>query len=214
MQRNADIAKRLDVISLLCLGVVAIAWFGMDTLVVNFGRFTQSTPFYELGVIVLHPAALLVGVGTGHALELTAFTLLALTTLFVALAAPVLSTQRAAWLAGCAPLALMILCAALLYGNGSQQPPPVSSNPGLHDDLMRLTNHVMQHAQNTLVSHISVGAGGIVAALASLALALRAIALSRAQRRPGARLSSGDESRSSPLGSSESALRSMPHSAP
>jgi hypothetical protein len=214
MQRNADIAERLDVISLLCLGVVAIAWFGMDTLVVNFGRFTQSTHFYELGVAVLHPAALFVGIGTGHALELTLFTLLALTTLFIVLAAPVLFSQPAAWLAGWAPLALMILCAALLYGNGSQEPPPVSSHPGLHDDLMRLANHVMQHAQNTLVNHISVGAGGILAALASVALAMRAIALSRAQRRPGARLSSGDESRSSRLGSPESALRSMPHSAP
>src|SRR5580658_3600810 len=141
MQRNADIARRLDVISLLCLGVVAIAWFGMDTLVVNLGRFTQATHFYELGVVVLHPAALFLGVGTGHALELTLFTLLALTTLFVVLAAPVLFPHRTAWLAGWAPLGLMILCAALLYGNGSQEQTALTPNPSLHDDLMRFANH-------------------------------------------------------------------------
>jgi hypothetical protein len=213
MQRNADIAKRLDVISLLCLGFVAIGWFGMDTMVVNFGRFAQSTHFYELGVIVLHPAALFVGVGTGHALELTLFTLLALTTLFVVLAAPVLFPQRSAWLAGWAPLGLMILCAALLYGNGAGEQTALTPNPSLHDDLMRFANHVMQHAQNALVSHISVGAGGVVSTLASIALAIRSTRLSQAQRRPGALPSSADESRSSRPDSRESALQSMPHSA-
>jgi hypothetical protein len=213
MQRHADIAKRLDVISLLCLGLVAIGWFGMDTMVVNFGRFAQSTHFYELGVIVLHPAALFVGVGTGHALELTLFTLLALTTLFVVLAAPVLFPQRTAWLAGWAPLGLMILCAALLYGNGAGEQAPITSNPSLHDDLMRLANRVTQHAQNALVSHISVGAGGIVAALASIALAIRSTRLSQAPHRAAAVPSSADESRSSRSDSPESALRSMPHTA-
>ncbi|HWW19950.1 MAG TPA: hypothetical protein VNZ06_04020 [Steroidobacteraceae bacterium] len=172
MQRQIDIAKRLDVPSLIALSLVAIGWFGMNTLVISVGRLVQATRFYEVGVVILHPAALFLGVGSGHTFELTAFALLALLTLFAAMAAPVLFARRCAWLAGWAPLVLMLVCAALLYGDGSSPPPP-AADPGLRGDLMRFANQLLQHAQDTLVSHISVGAGGILSALASLIVAVR-----------------------------------------
>jgi hypothetical protein len=180
MQPQIDRAKRLDVVSLLCVGAVAIGWFGMNTLVVSFGRLVQTTRFYELGVVMLHPGALFLGVGSGHGLELTGFTLLALLTLFAAVAVPVMVPQRSAWLAGYAPLLMMLLCVALLYGNGSGTP-PASSDPGLRDDVMRLASHLLQRAQDAVVSHISVGAGGVLSALASLAMAARSTRNFRAE---------------------------------
>jgi hypothetical protein len=180
MQHQLDKTQRLDVVSLLCVGAVAVGWFGMNTLVVSLGRLVQTTRFYELGVVMLHPGALFVGVGDGHGFELTSFTLLCLTTLFAAVAVPLMVPQRSAWLAGCAPLLLMLLCAALLYGNGSGTP-PASPDPGLRDDVMRLAAHLLQRAQDAVVSHISVGAGGFLSALASLAMAMRSTRNFRAE---------------------------------
>jgi hypothetical protein len=174
MQLHADVSKRLDLIALACLGLIAIGWFDMDALVVSFGRFAQDTRFSELGVVLLHPAALFVGVGASHTLELWAFALLALTILFAVLAAPLLFPQREAWLAGWLPLALMLICFALLYGNGSSgQLDASASSSGLHDDLIRLVGSVRQSVERSLVGHISVGAGGVLSLLASIALALR-----------------------------------------
>ena len=174
MQLHADVSKRLDLIALLCLGLIAIGWFGMDTLVVSFGRFAQNTRFCELGVVLLHPAALFVGVGTSHTIELWAFALLALATLFAVLAIPVLFSQRSAWLAGWLPLALMLICFALLYGNGSTgQLDAAEYGSGLREDLMRLANHVIERAERSLISHISIGAGGVLGLLASIVLAVR-----------------------------------------
>jgi hypothetical protein len=147
---------------------------------VSFGRLVQTTRFYELGVVVLHPGTLLLGVGSGHGLELTLFTLLALLTLSAAIAVPVMFPQRSAWLAGYAPLLLMLLCVALLYGNGSGTP-PAPPDPGLRDEAMRLAGHLLQRAQDAVVGHISVGAGGILSALASLAMAVRSTRKFRAQ---------------------------------
>jgi hypothetical protein len=180
MQRNADITKRLDALSLLFLSMVVIGWFGMDTMVVSFGHLVQSTRFYEVGVAVLQPATLFVGVGSNHTVALTLFTLLALLTLFAAVAAPVMFAHRWAWLAGWAPLALMLACAGLLYFSGAATSPP-PSGPGLHDDLVRIASHLLQHAQDAAVSHISIGAGGMLSALASTALAIRSTRMFRVE---------------------------------
>jgi hypothetical protein len=174
MQLHADVSRRLDLAALACLGLIAIGWFGMDALVVSFGRFAQDTRFSELGVVLLHPAALFVGVGASHTLEVWTFALLALITLFAVLAAPLLFPQREAWLAGWLPLTLMLICFALLYGNGSSgQLEASASTSGLHDDLIRLVGSVRQSVERSLVGHISVGAGGVLSLLASIVLALR-----------------------------------------
>jgi hypothetical protein len=180
MQRHADITKRLDALSLLCLSMVVIGWFGMDTVVASFRHLVQSTRFYEMGVAVLQPTALFVGVGSSHALALTLFTLLALLTLFAAVAAPVMFPHRSAWLAGWAPLVLMLVCAGLLYGGGAGTAPTLT-NSGVHDNLMRIANHLLQHAQDAAVSHLSVGAGGVLSALASIALAVRSTRMFRVE---------------------------------
>src|SRR5579862_5532076 len=83
MQRKVDIKQHPDVPALICLALIAVGWFAMNTLVVSFGPFTHITQFYEMGVVVTHPVALFVGVGESHAFTLTCFTLLALATLFI-----------------------------------------------------------------------------------------------------------------------------------
>jgi hypothetical protein len=182
MQLHAVVFKRLDLIALLCLGLIAIGWFGMDALVVSFGRIGQNTRFYEFGVAMLHPAVLFVGVGTAHTIELWGFTLLTMATLITALAVPMLFPHRSAWLAGWLPLALMLICFTLLYSNGSSGQDAAAYGSGLRGDLMRLANHAMQRAERPLISHISIGAGGVFALLISLVLAVRSTLNFRASR--------------------------------
>jgi hypothetical protein len=168
MQRN------IDSFALVCIATVALSWFGMDTLVVSFGHFTQGTRFYEMGVVLLHPATLFLGVGDGHAVLLVTFILLAMAGLLAALVTPIVSSDSRAWLAGWLPLMMMLLCFAALYGNGSgAQVDAAAAGSTIHDSLLRLANHVMQHAQDALVAHIGIGSGGVLALVAGLALGVR-----------------------------------------
>jgi hypothetical protein len=216
MQLNVPIgrllAARLDRISLLCAGLIAIGWFGMNTLVATFGHYAQATRFYQLGVVMLHPGALFIGYGSGHALEVAAFATIALLILLAVPVMPLMYAQRQAWLAGWLPLAWMIICALVISASGAsgQAQAAAATGSSLHDDLVRLTGHLMQRAQDTLVSHIGIGAGGVLAGLACIALAVRA---TRMFRMAALRPSSVDGSRSSPPGWPGSALRSAPRSA-
>jgi hypothetical protein len=182
MPLHAVVLKRLDLIALLCLGLIAIGWFGMDALVVSFGRIGHNTRFYEFGVAMLHPAVLFVGVGTSHTIELWGFTLLAVATLIAVLAVPMLFPHRTAWLAGWLPLALMLICFTLLYSNGSNGQDAAAYDPGLRGDIMRLANHAIQRAERPLISHIGIGAGGVLALLISIGLAVRSTLNFRASR--------------------------------
>jgi hypothetical protein len=176
MPRNSYFNSRIDLIALSLLVLIALSWLTMSTLTVSFGRYTQHTAFYQMGVILFHPADLFVGVGSSHPLEQTLFALLALATLGTVLA-PIFSSQRHAWLTGWLPLALMVGCFAQLYGAGTNaQLDTLTSSGSLHDDVLRLADHLLQRAQNTLAMHISVGAGGVLSLLASLALGVRSTA--------------------------------------
>jgi hypothetical protein len=172
MQPNVD--QRPDALALVCLALIALGWFAMNTLVVNFGPFTHITQFYEMGVVVTHPVALFVGVGDSHALTLTCFTLLALATLFTVMTTTVAPVRRSAHLLGWLPLALMLVCFAMLYfGGPSPQIDAAAPDSSVHDYLVRMAGHLTQHVQNTLVTHISLGAGGGLALLASALLGIR-----------------------------------------
>jgi hypothetical protein len=174
MQRQNDVTQRIDAFALVCIALIALSWFGMNTLLVSFGHFTQGTRFYEMGVVLLHPAALFIGIGNDHAVVLTTVILLAMAALLVALAAPLVSSQPRAWLTGWLPLMLMLTCFAVLYGNGSgAQLDAAAAGSSIQDDLMRLANHMMQRAQNALVAHIGIGSGGVLSLLAALALGIR-----------------------------------------
>ena len=174
MPRNPHVISRIDLMALSLLALIALSWLSLSTLTVTFGHYTQHTAFYQMGVILFHPADLFVGVGSSHALEETSFALLALATLGAVLT-PIFSERRHAWLTGWLPLALMIACFALLYSGGgsSTQSDAVASSGSLHDDVLRLTNTLLQRTQNTLTTHISLGAGGVLSLLASLALGVR-----------------------------------------
>jgi hypothetical protein len=167
--------SRVDMFALVCLALIAIGWFAMNTLVASFGRYTQHTAFYQMGVIMFHPAALFVGIGSGHAFALTAFTILSIVTLG-AVFAPLVSAQRNAWLTGWMPLALMLGAFALVYSGGSSaQLDAATSSGSLHDDVWRLANHLIERTQNTLATHIKLGAGGVLSLGASFALAIRSL---------------------------------------
>jgi hypothetical protein len=171
--RASNAQRRIDATSAVGIGLIAIGWFGMDSFNVAFPGYSQGTRFYQMLVILRHPAVLFTGIGGGHGLEVAVFTLLCVLALLAVLA-PLWSTHRAAWLAAALPLALMLACFALLNsGSPGWQVEPASSSHALREDLLRFANDVMQRAQNHIARHVSLGAGGILSLLASAVLALR-----------------------------------------
>jgi len=169
---TSSTARNIDTISVIGILIIAAAWFGMDTLSVSFAGFSQGTRFFQMLAITRHPVLLFTGVGSGHNLEIMAFALLCIVSLLAVLA-PRFYHGRHVWLATLSPLVLMLLCFALLYsGSPGWDVPPSSSEHALRADLMHFANDVMQRAQNQVASHVGLGAGGIMALLASLALAV------------------------------------------
>jgi hypothetical protein len=174
MQRNVCVNQRPDVLALVCLALIALGWFAMNTLVVSFGPFTHITQFYEMGVVLAHPVTLFVGVGDSHELTLTCFTMLALATLFTVMTTSLVSVPRSVRLLGWLPLALMLVCFAILYfGGPSPQIDAAAPDSSVHDYLVRMAGHLTQHLQNAMTAHISLGAGGALSLLASAALGIR-----------------------------------------
>ena len=98
---------KIDVTTAVCIVLIAIGWFPMSTLVFTVGGLSQPTHFYQLAAIIEQPTMLLTGVG-GHEAAIVLFSLLCWLVLVVALLLPQRYRDWTAWLAGLAPLVLML----------------------------------------------------------------------------------------------------------
>src|SRR5579863_3696155 len=47
---------RFDRVAVICITVIGICWFALDTLVFSVGRVEQPTRFYQLLAVIDHPA--------------------------------------------------------------------------------------------------------------------------------------------------------------
>jgi hypothetical protein len=172
-QARSAAAAKLDVTATVCIVLIAIGWFVMNTLVFTVGGLNQPTHFYQLAAIVEQPAMLLTGVG-GHEGAIVLFSLLCWLVLVVALLVPRRRSDWAAWLAGLAPLVLMLLALVALYrATGAVPSAPVTHS--LRDDLVRFGGDALLTVSGKVAQHIHLGAGGVLALLASVALAYHSV---------------------------------------
>jgi hypothetical protein len=148
----------LEVSSRLAVAAILIGWFVIDYLMVSLGSLHHGVRFFDMSAMIADPARLFLGVDSS--MQRLMFSLICLGCLAAPLAAPQLIRNRVAWLAYLAPLALVVLCAALLYARTSAE--------FFADDIAR-------HGGGLAAQHISLGAGGYLALIGSLFLGIQGV---------------------------------------
>src|SRR6202011_108789 len=91
-------------------------WFFMKTLVVTLGSLQHGVRFFDLSAVIADPSRLFFDVDTP--IHRIFFGLICLLCLLAPLA-PHLMRKRSAWVGYLVPLALILVCAALVYSRSS-----------------------------------------------------------------------------------------------
>ena len=170
-------AGQLGFVSVLAMFGLAVGWFFTNTLVTTMGPLEHDVHFFNFADAIVNPMRLFIGgdltVGT------VVFTLICVACLLAPLA-PHWNGNRALWPAYLAPFLLMLIVGLILYVHASQDlfPTPDHADAGSRD-LVRLANDLVNKGGELVARHVSVGLGGYLAALGSLALAFRGVRLVR-----------------------------------
>lgn len=171
----ANALSKVDGATWAGVGMTFAGWFLLDTLHVVWGLIDHRIVFYDVAAVIGSPVRLFTGLEGNRPPATVLFMLLCGATL-LAPVSPYLSLRRFAWLAGTAPLALMVGCAVLLYVRTSGD---VFAARGIGDtignDLRHLASHLIGNASARASSHVTLASGGYLALLSSLYLAARAI---------------------------------------
>jgi hypothetical protein len=171
---------RLDLSTDLAMVCVLFGWFFMNTLVVSLGSIEHGLRFFDMSAAIGDPTRLFFGVDWSFQRVLFAFICVLC---ILAPLAPQFAKNRLAWLAWLAPLVLILLCGLLLYSRTSGE---FVTAPG---DANALSGHLIQFANDmarrgsTLASrHVSVGAGGYLALIGAVVLAVQGVRRFHASR--------------------------------
>jgi len=80
------------------------------------------------------------------------------------------------WLSYIAPLALMVICAVLLFARTSGEFIAAPGNTGrVGGNVIQFANDLVHHGGDLVARHVSLGVGAYLALVASIVLALRGI---------------------------------------
>jgi hypothetical protein len=168
-QRLAAAAADLDTLSKIALVCLVIAWFFADTLAVSLGSIKSAIRFYDLAAVIGDPSRLFFSIDTTF--SVVAFGALCVACVLLPLT-PHFYRGRFAWFAYCAPLALIVTCAVLLYSRASSEffTSPALAN-GLGGKVVRFANSLIYQGGGLVARHVAVAWGGYLGALCGLALA-------------------------------------------
>jgi hypothetical protein len=171
LSRLTRAVAQLETPSKFALLCIFFGWFLIDTLVVTIGSLQHGVRFFDMSAVIADPTRLFFGIqGSSHRIFFGLICILCL----LAPVLPHLRPRRANWLAYLAPLALMVICGALLYSRTSSElfaaPQGVGS---AGNGLIRFANDLVRHGTGLVTRHVSVGVGGYLALVAGLVLALR-----------------------------------------
>ncbi len=168
--RLALAVGQLGMFAMLSMLVVLIGWFFTETLVLTLGPVRHGLRFFEIASVIDNPASLF-GVGDSSPLNLI-FGALCLLCLLAPLL-PQWTSKRGVWVAHWAPLILLLVAGGIVYYKASSALFPEPANADvITKDLMRLANDVIHRGGGLVVQRISIGPGGYLALLGSIALAL------------------------------------------
>jgi hypothetical protein len=158
-------------LALLARGLIFIGWFVFDALKTSLGTAALEFHFYDVAAIMANPLRLLTGVGDGAGFITIPFAALCLV-LIVAPSVPAVASRRDARALHFAPLALMIVCGAVLYYQAQQDTFTAAQNASpITTAVVNLANVLTRHTGQLVARHISLGAGSWLAGAGALLLA-------------------------------------------
>ena len=109
---------QLEPSEVIALGCLLLGWFVMNTLVTDLGAVQQTFRFYNVWTMLRDPARLATGMTGGDRAVSLGFAVICLATATAILVPFRLRTPKS-WLAYFAPLALMVVCGAVLWGESA-----------------------------------------------------------------------------------------------
>lgn len=164
-------APPLDGVTLMSMLAIFVGWFFIDTLVVSVGSVQHGVRFFDISSAIANPMQIFFRVGGSFQRVIFGAFCVA------CLLAPLLAHWRGSrweWAAYMAPLALMLICAALLYSRTSGEFFSSSADPNSPgSNVIRFANHLARRGSGLISRHISFGVGGYLAFAGSLLLAFR-----------------------------------------
>lgn len=179
----------LGALEVVAAAAIVLGWFGLATLVTDYGAVTLRFHFYNLWTVLANPTRLLTGMQQGDGPQSFAFGLLCLL-VGLGILLPLRIRQRNAWLAYLGPLALMLVCGVLLYHESTVERFADSGNYGsLGSQAVQLANAMSDRMSAAVGRRISLGAGAYLAFAGCLLLAARGLQRYRASEPANAALS-------------------------
>ncbi len=157
--------------SLAAIAAIGVGWFMLDAVALQAGLVTVRFRFYELATLMFRPPHLLTGVRDSDLGLTIPFGLTCCAAIAAALA-PRFSAHPLARLGLFAPLALMLICGAILYGQASADTfgaAPEANSVG--QALASLGNALTRRTGAVVSQHLAVGAGSWLAAIGAAYLA-------------------------------------------
>jgi hypothetical protein len=169
----------LDASTKLAMVCLVFGWFFMNTLVVSLGSLDHGVRFFDMGAVIADPTRLFFGVDTS--LQRILFGLVCLVCVMAPLA-PALAKRRSAWLVYLAPLVLIVVCGGILYWrtSGDFFTAPSDAN-SINGSLLRFANDLVRRGSGMVSRHVSIGAGGYLALIGGVVLALQGVRRFRQQ---------------------------------
>jgi hypothetical protein len=165
-------AGRLETSSKWAMACIVVGWFFTDTLVASLASLHRGIRFFYMPAVIADPTRMFFGVD--YTMQSAFFSLLCLACVLAPVAAQ-LSTHRFARFGYFAPLALMALCAAILYSKTSGDFFTTPNDNGISSSVVHLANRLVARGSDLASRHVAIGAGGYLAAIASVVLAVQGI---------------------------------------
>jgi hypothetical protein len=165
-------AGRLETWSKWALICIVVGWFFTDTLVASLASLHRGIRFFYLPAVIADPTRMFFGVD--FSLQSALFSLVCLACVLAPVAAH-LSTHRYARFAYLAPLILIALCGAMLYSKTAGDFFTAPSDNGIGSSVVHLANRLAARGSDLASRHVAIGAGGYLATIASIVLAVQGI---------------------------------------
>ncbi|MDB6082820.1 MAG: hypothetical protein JWN43_701 [Gammaproteobacteria bacterium] len=159
--------------SKLAIACIVFGWFFMTTLVVSLGSLRHGVRFFDMSAVIFDQSRLFFDVDTPfHRMFFASLCLLCLLAPLV----PHMVKSKFAWAGYLAPLALILVCAVVLYSRTSGEYFAVPADTrSLSASFIRFASDWVHRGSDLVWRHVAIGGGAYLALIGSLILAVQGI---------------------------------------